>query len=67
MSEDAKKNIPYPRVPFEKHKEQLYRNVALFPEDHALLKKIAQKDQRTMTRQLSVIVRKWNATYDNFS
>tara|TARA_R100000742_G_C4274686_1_gene94787 strand:+ start:1734 stop:1916 length:183 start_codon:yes stop_codon:yes gene_type:complete len=44
--------------------EQPFKNVALLPEDHAMLKKIADADQRTMTRQLSVIIRnefdKWS-------
>ena len=35
-----------------------YCNVALLPEDHKRLKTLAQGDQRTMTRQLSVIIRK---------
>jgi len=35
-----------------------FRNVALLPDDHAMLKKIADRDQRTMTRQLSVIIRR---------
>jgi hypothetical protein len=29
----------------------------LLPEDHAMLRKIASADQRTMTRQLSVMIR----------
>jgi len=37
--------------------EQPFKNVALLPADHAMLKKIAEADQRTMTRQLSVIIR----------
>ena len=39
-------------------KEQPFRNVALLPEDHKLLKELAELDQRTMTRQLSVIIRR---------
>lgn len=39
-------------------KEQPFRNVALLPEDHDMLKAIAVTDQRTMTRQLSVIIRR---------
>ena len=33
-------------------------NVALLPEDHDRLRELAEADQRTMTRQLSVIIRK---------
>lgn len=35
-----------------------FRNVALLPEDHALLRSIAAEEQRTMTRQLSVIIKR---------
>ena len=35
-----------------------FRNVALLPEDHVMLRQIADADQRTMTRQLSVMIRK---------
>ena len=38
--------------------DQPFKNVALLPEDHAMLKKISDADQRTMTRQLSVIIRR---------
>ena len=46
------------KEPFSKYKEQPFCNVALIPADHVLLKKLAKDDQRTMTRQLSVIIRK---------
>tara|TARA_R100000234_G_scaffold23533_1_gene13430 strand:- start:1048 stop:1269 length:222 start_codon:yes stop_codon:yes gene_type:complete len=39
-------------------KEQPFRNVALLPDDHQKLKELADLDQRTMTRQLSVIIRR---------
>ena len=39
-------------------KEQPFRNVALLPDDHEKLKELADLDQRTMTRQLSVIIRR---------
>ncbi len=39
-------------------KEQPFRNVALLPDDHRMLRELAELDQRTMTRQLSVIIRK---------
>ena len=35
-----------------------YCNVALLPEDHDKLKDLADADQRSMTRQLSVIIRR---------
>jgi len=34
-----------------------FRNVGLLLEDHDLLRKIAAAEQRTMARQLSVIIR----------
>tara|TARA_R100001440_G_scaffold40048_3_gene59668 strand:- start:320 stop:523 length:204 start_codon:yes stop_codon:yes gene_type:complete len=46
--------------PMAKKKEEQRRfcNVALLPEDHERLKELADDEQRTMTRQLSVIIRK---------
>jgi len=41
----------------EKDKVQ-FQNVGLVKEDHELLRKIAQKEQRSMARQLSVMIRK---------
>ena len=38
--------------------ELRFCNVPLLPEDHAKLKQLAEIDQRSMTRQLSVIIRK---------
>lgn len=38
--------------------ERSYCNVALLPEDHKKLKMLATADQRSMTRQLSVLIRK---------
>ena len=35
-----------------------FKNVALLPEDHERLKEIASVEQRTMTRQLSVIIQR---------
>ena len=35
-----------------------YCNVALLPEDHDMLRNLADADQRSMTRQLSVIIRR---------
>lgn len=41
-----------------KKDERKFCNVALLPEDHDMLREMADEDQRTMTRQLSVIIRK---------
>ena len=38
--------------------EPRFKNVALIPDDHELLRQIADKEQRAMTRQLSVMIRK---------
>lgn len=38
--------------------ERKFCNVALLPEDHEVLRKMSKHEQRTMTRQLSVIIRK---------
>lgn len=42
----------------KKKEERKFCNVALLPEDHDMLREMADEDQRTMTRQLSVIIRK---------
>ena len=42
----------------KKKEERKYCNVALLPEDHDMLDALANEDQRSMTRQLSVIIRK---------
>lgn len=41
----------------EKEKVQ-FQNVGLIKEDHELLRKIAEKEHRSMARQLSVMIRK---------
>ena len=41
----------------EKEKQQ-FQNVGLIKEDHDLLRKISNKEQRSMARQLSVLIRK---------
>lgn len=41
----------------EKDKTQ-FQNVGLLKEDHELLKKLADSEQRSMARQLSVLIRK---------
>jgi len=35
-----------------------FQNVGLVKEDHELLRQIAKKEQRSMARQLSVMIRK---------
>ena len=57
MKSDKKITLP-------KKVELPFRNVALLPEDHDKLKSIASIEQRTMTRQLSVIIRK---EYEKYS
>jgi len=42
----------------KKPETRKFCNVALLPEDHVSLREMADEDQRTMTRQLSVIIRK---------
>ena len=39
-------------------KKNTFHNVALFKEDHDLLRQLAEREQRSMARQLSVIIRK---------
>lgn len=34
-----------------------FQNVGLLVEDHALLKELAEREQRSMARQLSVLIR----------
>ena len=41
----------------EKDKVQ-FQNVGLLKEDHDMLRKLAEQEQRSMARQLSVIIRK---------
>ncbi len=52
------------KITLPKKVELPFRNVALLPEDHDKLKSIASIEQRTMTRQLSVIIRK---EYEKYS
>ncbi len=47
-----------PMVKTIKKEERKFCNVALLPEDHDKLKRLADDEQRTMTRQLSGILRK---------
>ena len=41
----------------EEDKKQKFQNVGLIKEDHDLLREIASKEQRSMARQLSVLIR----------
>lgn len=41
-----------------------YKNIALFPEDREKLKEMADFSQRSMTRQMSVIIKK---EYERFT
>ena len=45
-------------MPIKKKDERKFCNVALLPEDHERLRALAEDEQRTTTRQLSVIIRK---------
>lgn len=47
----------------EKDKQQ-FQNVGLIKEDHDLLRKLAEAEQRSMARQLSVLIRKAVAEMD---
>lgn len=48
--------MPRAKMP-EKDKQQ-FRNVGLLIEDHDMLRKIAAQEQRSLARQLSVMIRK---------
>ena len=41
----------------ETNKQLQFQNVGLIKEDHDLLRKIAESEQRSMARQLSVLIR----------
>ena len=45
------------RKKMEEDKKQKFQNVGLIKEDHDLLREIASKEQRSMARQLSVLIR----------
>ena len=48
-----------------KKDERKFCNVALLPEDHEMLRNLADEDQRSMTRQLSVIIKKeWSRLFE---
>jgi hypothetical protein len=42
----------------KKQEEKKFQNVGVFKDDIKLLKKLADKEQRSMARQLSVLIRK---------
>ena len=42
----------------ETNKQLQFQNVGLIKEDHDLLRKIAESEQRSMARQFSVMIRK---------
>ena len=47
-----------PRKNMDPNKKIKFCNVGLIEEDHVLLRKIATSEQRSMTRQLSVLIRR---------
>ncbi len=46
------------RKKMEEKDKQQFQNVGLIKEDHDLLRKLAESEQRSMARQLSVLIRK---------
>jgi len=46
------------RKKMKESEKQKFQNVGLIKEDHDLLRLIAEKEQRSMARQLSVLIRK---------
>ena len=47
-----------PRKKMHTNGKVKFRNVGLIEEDHVLLRKIAASEQRSMARQLSVLIRR---------
>jgi hypothetical protein len=47
-----------PRKKMPEKDKQKFQNVGLIREDHILLRKLAEEDQRSMARQISVLIRK---------
>lgn len=39
-------------------KNPVFKNVAVLEEDHELLRQLAEREQRSMARQLSVMIRR---------
>ncbi len=46
------------REKMEENDKQKFQNVGLLKEDHDLLRELAEREQRSMARQLSVLIRK---------
>ena len=46
------------RERMEENDKQKFKNVGLLKEDHDLLRELAEREQRSMARQLSVLIRK---------
>jgi hypothetical protein len=47
-----------PRKKLKEKDKQQFQNVGLLKEDHDALKRLAEHEQRSMARQLSVLIRK---------
>ena len=46
------------RQKMEEKDKQKFQNVGLIVEDHKLLRELAEQEQRSMARQLSVLIRR---------
>ncbi len=46
------------RERMEENDKQKFQNVGLLKEDHDLLRELAEREQRSMARQLSVLIRR---------
>ncbi len=51
------------RKKMKESEKQKFQNVGLIKEDHDLLRLIAEKEQRSMARQLSVLIRQAHNFY----
>lgn len=51
------------RKKMKESEKQKFQNVGLIKEDHDLLRLIAEKEQRSMARQLSVLIRQAHDFY----
>lgn len=47
-----------PRKKMKEKDKQQFQNVGLLKEDHDMLRELAKSEQRSMARQLSVLIRK---------
>jgi hypothetical protein len=59
MPEKKKNNLTKKIAPTDSK----YKNIALFPDDRLKLKEMATAEQRSMTRQMSVILKKEYARF----